>query len=72
MKKKEKSFTVACLEVYVELISWTAAALVAFRQVCTDVFTAMIHDSTHILSYRVATWREIPQSSTVKSGELKL
>lgn len=52
--KREESgiITVACLQVYGEFISWTAAALVAVRQVCTDVLAAVIHHSTRVLSYK--------------------
>lgn len=39
--------------VYFELVSRAAAALVAVRQVGTNVFTSMIHHSTHILSCRL-------------------
>lgn len=43
--------TVACLQVYVELVSWTAATLVAVKKVGADMMTAVIHHSTDILSY---------------------
>lgn len=39
--------------VYFELESRVAAALVAIKQVDTNVFTSMIHHSTHILSCRL-------------------
>lgn len=50
-ESKKGIITVARLQIYVELIPWTTAALVTIRQVGTDVFTAMIHHSTHILSF---------------------
>ena len=68
-ESKKGIITVARLQIYVELIPWTTAALVTIRQVGTDVFTAMIHHSTHILSCRVATWREIQLSSTLEFAE---
>lgn len=56
--RKEDVTTVASLQVYVELIPWTAAALVSFRQVRTDVGTAVIHHGARILRCRAATWTE--------------
>lgn len=46
--------TAAGPHVCVELISWTAVALIAVGQVGADVFTSVIQHSTHILSCRSA------------------
>lgn len=45
--------------VYFELVSWVAAALVAVRQVGTNVFTSMIHHSAHIISCRLTRYKRI-------------
>lgn len=69
--KVKSIFTVAHPQVHAELMSWTAAALIASRCAGTDVLTAMIHHSTDVLG-RTGTgrWEAAETQHSLPLGEL--